>query len=92
MSLPKYLTQHDWYVARVYEIPEMLLEYFDSLCPHFIYPYGGTLVEVKSWIDSAIPQIRCQLTWVPAEYVLDHLNTYDRNSGFSYSELLKRSL
>lgn len=88
MELPKYLTSHDWYVARVYEVPEMLNEHFNSLLPAFLYPYGGTLEEVKEYIDSAIPQVRCQLTWVPAEYVMDHMNNANRHSNYSYSKLM----
>lgn len=70
--------KHDWYVARVNHndpldaIRKQTTGDFTKSV--FIYPFGGTLSEVKAYIDNAEePWIRKEMTWVPNEFVEEDL-------------------
>lgn len=61
------LLNYPWYVGRVdgglYEAGK------SGMC----YPFGGTLNEVKSFINNAPNGTRRFFTWLPAEFVEDDL-------------------
>jgi len=59
---------HEWFAARAEGST-----YFEDNEPHFTYPFGGTLEEVKKWIGELTESTRNFFTWVPKEFVVEHL-------------------
>lgn len=60
--------KHEWYAAR----SEGAIGY-ESDEPRLSYPFGGTLEEVGQWISELTDNVRCYFTWVPREFVVEHL-------------------
>lgn len=59
---------HDWFVARadggiVFKDGEV----------KFSYPFGGTLEQAIEWINSRPEKIKHYFSWVPREFVIEHL-------------------
>lgn len=69
---------HDWYAGYVKE--KFIFEKSPSdpqggeWIDKLVFPFGGTLDEVKGYIDShEINEVKAKLSWYPAEYVADYL-------------------
>lgn len=62
---------HDWYVARSEH--GLRRDKESHAKSGFIYVFGGSLDEVKTWIDNAPDGTRRFFSWVPSEFVADDL-------------------
>lgn len=70
--------RRDWYVAiELFNPLELAHEEHDKLQdrtkPKLRYIFGGTLKQVKDYIRYSDRSIRSRLTWVPSEFVEEHL-------------------
>lgn len=61
-----YKPSADWYVMRLLPIT--------GQNSRVVFPYGGSLTEVKNWIKLSEKNKHLD-TWVPSEYVDDYLNS-----------------
>jgi hypothetical protein len=73
-------TRHDWFVMRVmtndpfWAHPACKGVNDNSDKPSVLFPYGGTLSEVKDYINTfPSKDIKSTLSWVPAEFVIEYV-------------------